>query len=112
MSKSIKLLLYCMIPLLLAGQALAVSTQEAPQVAAEATPLLEGTVVETTSAGGYTYVGIENNGQTSWAVTRGAQVAVGEVVAIVSGSVKTNFTSAALGRTFDTIIFTNRITKR
>jgi len=112
MSKFIKLLLYCITLLLVTGQAQKVSSQEAtPQVAVEASNILEGTVVETMNAGGYTYVCIENNGQTSWAATRGT-VEVGEEVEIASGSVMTNFTSESLGRTFDTIIFTNRIVKR
>jgi hypothetical protein len=111
MSKSIKLLLYCVALLLLAGQVQAVSSQETPQVAAEAGNLIEGTVIETMNAGGYTYVCINSNGQTSWAATRGT-VEVGEEVEIASGSVMTNFTSEALGRTFDTVIFTNRIVRR
>ena len=112
MSKFIKPLLCCMTLLLVVGLTQAVSSQaETPPVAAEASNLIEGTVIETMNAGGYTYVCIENNGQTSWAATRGT-VAVGEEVAIASGSVMTNFTSESLGRTFDTIIFTNRIVKR
>jgi hypothetical protein len=111
MSKSIKLLFYCIALLLVAGQAQVVSSQETPQVAVEAGNLIEGTVIETMNAGGYTYVCIENNGQTSWAATRGT-VEVGEEVEIASGSVMTNFTSESLGRTFDTIIFTNRIARR
>lgn len=113
MSKFIKPLLYCMTLLLVVGLAQAVSSQaETPPVAAEASNLIEGTVIETMNAGGYTYVCIENNGQTSWATTRGTTVEVGEEVEIASGSVMTNFTSEALGRTFDTIIFTHRIVKR
>jgi hypothetical protein len=112
MSKTIKLLLYCITLLLVAGQAQAVSSQETPQLAVEAGNLIEGTVVETMNVGGYTYVCIENNGQTSWAATRGATVEVGEEVEIARGSVMTDFTSESLGRTFDTIIFTNRIVKR
>ena len=113
MSKSIKIILYCIALLLVAGQAHVVSSQaETPQVAVEASNLLAGTVVETLKAGGYTYVCIENNGQTSWAATRGTRIEVGEEVKIASGSVMTNFTSESLGRTFDTIIFTNAIVKR
>ena len=115
MSKSIKLLLYGITLLLLvAGQALAESNQATtPQAAVEAAGnLIEGTVVEKINAGGYTYVCIENNGQTSWAATRGTRIEVGEEVVIASGSVRTNFTSESLGRTFETIIFTNRIVKR
>ena len=114
MSKSIKLLLYGITLLLLvAGQALAESNQATtPPAAVEESNLFEGTVVEKINAGGYTYMRIENNGQTTWAATRGTRIEVGEEVVIASGSVKTNFTSESLGRTFDTLIFTNRIVKR
>lgn len=113
MSKLIKPLLYCITMLLVAGQTQVVSSQAAtPQVAVEAGNLIEGTVIETLNAGGYTYVCIDTNGQARWATTRGTTVEIGEEVEIASGSVMTNFTSESLGRTFDTIIFTNRIVRR
>jgi hypothetical protein len=110
MSKAIKRL--CCIALLLAALGLVAAHREQAQAAEEAGNLLEGTVVETLNADGYTYVCINSNGQNNWAVTRGTLFEIGEEVEIASGSMSTEFTSASLGRTFDTIIFTNRIAKR
>jgi len=107
MSKSIKLILCCIAMLLINGHAQAVSDQTTIS-----SSIAEGIIVETVNEGGYTYLCIENNGQTSWAATRGTSFEVGEEVEIASGSVMTNFTSKSLGRTFNTIIFTNRIVKR
>jgi hypothetical protein len=110
MSKSIKRL-FC-IALLFAAFGLTAVHQEQAQAAEEAGSLLAGTVVETLNADGFAYVCINSNGQTSWAVTRGAPVEVGEEVEIASGSLITDFTSESLGRTFDAIIFTNGIVRR
>lgn len=109
MANNIKPLIYSVALLLVVGLSQAVSSHAET---APATSLLEGTVVEVMNSDGYTYVGINSNGQIKWATTRGAPVEIGDQVEIASGSVITEFESAALGRTFDEIIFTNTIVKQ
>ena len=106
--KFTKQLLYCVALLLVVVLSQAVSSRaETPPV------VVEGTVVEILNTDGYSYVCILSNGQLNWAATRGAAVDVGDEVVIASGSTMvTDFESEALGRTFDTMIFTNAITKR
>jgi len=100
--------------LLLAGLTLAASGMAETSPGGGATnSLITGIVVEILDADGYTYVCIENNGQMNWAATRGAPVEIGDEVEIASGSMmETDFESAILGRTFDTLIFTNAIVRR
>jgi len=115
MSKFSHLLLCCITLLLLVGLTQAVASRaETSQGDGATNSLIEGTVVEIMNTeDGYTYVCLENNGQTNWAVTRGAAVEVGDEAVIASGSTMvTDFESETLGRTFDTIIFTNEIVKR
>ena len=104
---SIALLLFVTFTLTLSSAA------EASPVPGATTNLITGTVVETLNADDYTYVCIESNGQLNWAATRGAPVEIGDEVEIASGSMMvTDFESAILGRTFDTLVFTNAIVKR
>jgi len=74
------------------------ATPAAP--ATQKTFAISGRVAETFDSGGYTYVVVEKQGQRVWVVV------VGQEVAFKSGYVMRNFKSSTLGRTFDTIIFT------
>ncbi len=116
MSKSIKLLLFCITLLLIAGQSLAFpgksATNAAPQANTSANDLIKGAVVETMDSGGYTYLCLESDGQKRWAAIPASQVKVGEEVEISNGMVMTNFTSKTLARTFDAIIFSRGIVNR
>jgi hypothetical protein len=80
-------------------------------VAAEGVAI-EGKVVETMNAGGYTYVCVQSNGQKQWAAMPPTEVKLGEVVAINPGAVMQNFTSSTLKRTFDSIIFSSGLVKK
>jgi hypothetical protein len=94
----------------MAGQqngAPAAAGQGAPQA-----PSIQGTVVETMNAGGYTYVCVENGGQKQWAATPPAEVKVGDVVEIAPGYPMRNFPSPSLGRTFETITFSGGLIKK
>ncbi|MBJ6727328.1 GW dipeptide domain-containing protein [Geomesophilobacter sediminis] len=64
-----------------------------------------GKVVETANAGGYTYVCLEKGGKKIWAAIPTMQVKVGEEMELMPGGEMKGFTSASLGRTFDSIIF-------
>ncbi len=103
MTKSIKLLFFgALLLFLLVGQAQAFSELVVSNTA-------KGTVIETMSSGGYTYLCVENNGQKTWAAVRETPVKVGEKVQVAEGAVMTNFTSKSLGRTFESIIFSNGV---
>ena len=116
MSKSVKFLFFCLLLLLVTGQAQAFPGQAAksaaPQAAVQANDLISGAVVETMDAAGYTYLCLESNGQKSWAAIPASQVKVGEEVSISNGMVMRNFTSKTLARTFDAIIFSSGIVAR
>jgi hypothetical protein len=81
--------------------------------AAPATPpnFTKGTVVETMTGGGYTYVCIEKDGQKRWAAMPPTQVKVGEEVELGSGMEMGKFTSKTLNRSFDQIYFCGGLVK-
>lgn len=66
---------------------------------------LNGKVVETMDAGGYTYVCLEKKGKRTWLAVPQMKVAMGSTMSFQPGSVMPNFSSPSLKRTFDTIIF-------
>ncbi len=112
MSKVIKILIYSVLFLLIAGQAQAFSDMAAAPSTTPDIPQVSGTVVETINAAGYTYVRLENNGLEAWAAVPETQVKVGEEVEIAKGMVMSNFTSKSLGRTFSAILFSQKIIRR
>jgi hypothetical protein len=70
---------------------------------------LSGKVVETMNSGGYTYVNLDNNGQSTWVAVTETNVTVGQDISFAPGVVMTNFTSKTLGRTFDAIVFSGGV---
>jgi hypothetical protein len=79
-----------------------------PSVTAEPEgPLLSGKVVETMSAGGYTYVCLEKKGKKTWVAVPEMKVTVGKEMSFRPGAPMANFVSKSLNRTFETIIFTS-----
>lgn len=82
------------------------SNRTAARTVSQQAPLpLSGTVVETMDAGGYTYVGLENNGVKSWVAVPEMSVTVGQKMSFSPGGEIPNFTSKTLKRTFDRIVF-------
>lgn len=71
-------------------------------------PSATGAVVETMDSAGYTYVKIDTGSGEVWAAGPQTVVEVGDIVS-VSGSIMPGFSSASLGRTFDEIIFADKI---
>jgi hypothetical protein len=65
------------------------------------------TVVETFDSGGYSYVAAEQAGKRTWVACPKVKVTVGQKASFLPGQVMQNFTSKTLGRTFDTIVFSN-----
>jgi hypothetical protein len=115
MSKTIKLIVICAVLALTSTQALAFKGNGQPNQASGSNvqmASLEGKVVETMNAGGYTYVCIKQGEQKAWAAVPATKVAVGSEVAVTPGMVMTNFSSKSLGRTFDAIVFSRGLTKK
>jgi hypothetical protein len=118
MSKSSKLAILCTVLSLVAGQVLAfpggATSPPAgnPPAATSQPPLVKGTVVETMNGGGYTYVCIEDGGKKQWAAMPPTEVKVGESVEIKPSMEMRNFNSKALGRTFDSLIFSQGLVRK
>jgi hypothetical protein len=101
MSRAIKLLLVCATLFLISLQ---------PAVAAQNS--VSGTIVETMDSGGYTYVSVDNGEQKTWAAIPATKIEVGTKVTVNPGMVMNNFTSKSLNRNFESIIFSQGITKQ
>lgn len=83
----------------------AAKTAPAPAAVAES---ITGKVVETTDAGGYTYICLEKDNVKTWAAVPATKVSVGQEVTLAPGNVMHNFESKSLKRTFEKIIFTQK----
>jgi hypothetical protein len=79
--------------------------QPAGQTMPAAQAPLEGKVVETMDAAGYTYICLEKAGKKTWVAVPVMAVKVGDELALQPGHEMGSFTSKALNRTFDKIIF-------
>ena len=73
---------------------------------------LSGKVVQTMDSGGYTYLLIESRGERRWVAINAAPVKVGDQVTVKPGATMVNFTSKALNRTFDRIVFSDGIEEK
>ncbi len=69
------------------------------------TPPLAGKVLETMNAGGYTYISLEKDGKKGWVALPVTEVAVGQEITVKVGLEMGIFSSKALHRSFDNIIF-------
>lgn len=78
---------------------------EAPKAEAPASGGLSGTVEETMSAPGYTYLRLKTAEGEKWAAVPEAQLTVGQTVTLERPMVMKNFQSKTLNRTFDEILF-------
>ena len=85
------------------------SVAENPALAAPVPAgMVRGTVVETMDAAGYTYVLLETSQGQLWFATQPVPVAVGDIVQTDTGLAMEDFTSRALGRSFDIIYFAEK----
>ncbi|TSK05034.1 MAG: hypothetical protein FPO08_16085 [Geobacter sp.] len=71
--------------------------------------VITGTVAETMTSGGYTYVCLESDGKRTWAALPATSLNPGQKISIYNGAVMQQFNSKALNRTFDAIIFSGGI---
>ena len=84
----------------------AVASEASPVTAAtpKAIPL-SGKILETMDGGGYTYLRLKNGNDTVWVAAPLMKVAVGQELSLIPGFEMKNFTSKALNRKFDRVIF-------
>lgn len=68
---------------------------------------LMGKIVETMNGGGYTYILLKTGTKQIWVAIREMKVSVGQDIALMPGIEMTNFTAKSIGRTFDSIIFSD-----
>ena len=83
-------------------------------VPAWATPKIDGTplqgeVLEAINAGAYTYLRLQTKDGEIWAATMLSNYAKGARLQLNDPALMTNFTSKALGKTFDQIVFASSI---
>lgn len=69
----------------------------------------KGKVLETMDASIYTYMQVSSDKGPVWIAASKTKVAKGETISYPDGAVMTNFNSKALNRTFDKIIFVDKI---
>jgi hypothetical protein len=79
-------------------------TAPAP-VAPAANPALQGTVVETMDAGGYTYAKLDAGTTPVWVAGPETKLTVGMKLGAMTGTLMTGFRSNTLNRTFEEIYF-------
>lgn len=72
----------------------------------------EGTVLETIDGGGYTYVLLDTDAGELWTAGPTTELDVGERVALSGAMQMGPFTSKALDRDFDNLVFTNQYVRR
>ena len=87
-----------------APQQLEAAKQPVAKAIPEAAPL-EGKVVETMNAGGYTYISLEKDGKQGWIAVPTTQVTVGQEIKVMPGMEMGLFSSKTLRRSFDNITF-------
>ncbi len=69
----------------------------------------QGKVLDAISAGGYTYMQVEENGQSYWIAGPSSNIPKGTEVKFGEQIWMSNFTSKALGRTFDKLLFVSGV---
>ena len=85
------------------------TVQQAPSpgmAAPPATPV-NGKVLESMDASGYTYLNVQTDAGEKWVAVNQTKVEVGEEIAFMDGMVMQNFFSKSLDRTFPEIIFSS-----
>lgn len=68
-----------------------------------------GNVLETIDGGGYTYAKVDQDGNAYWIAGPKSNVAVGASISYIEQMIMTDFTSKALNKKFDTLMFVSAI---
>lgn len=83
--------------------------KSADKLSAETPKHNQGLVKSVAMAGGYTYIEVDVSGETLWLATTPTQLQVGDRIAWQNYAVMSNFSSKALNRVFDRILFVGRV---
>lgn len=108
-----KILTHTALSLLLSAPLLAATQEQPAKPHSEAAPsasvldgsALQGTIVETMDAAGYTYLLLDRTADKIWVAIPKTPVKTGQVVTCAPGMTMNQFASKTLERTFDTIVF-------
>jgi len=71
--------------------------------------MLNGAIIETMNAAGYTYILLDTGTDKVWVAASETRVEVGQRVSVPGGQVMTGFPSKTLNRSFDRIVFASGI---
>lgn len=71
--------------------------------------ILNGEIVETMNAAGYTYILLDTGAEKIWVAASETRVEAGQRVSVPGGQVMTGFSSKTLNRSFDKIVFASGI---
>ena len=77
--------------------------------AAMATSSHSGSVLETMSAAGYSYIQVEEQGKKIWLAAPMIEIKAGQSISWNGGAAMRNFTSQSLNRSFDEIFFVSAV---
>ena len=66
-------------------------------------------VLETMNAGGYTYAKVDEKGNIYWIAGPQSNISVGTTISFIEQMVMTDFTSKALNKTFDNLVFVSAL---
>lgn len=80
--------------------------------AGAAGPTAGGTVKSVTHAGGYSYIEVDQGGQTVWVAATETPMKKGDKVEWQGASQMSNFTARSIGRTFEKILFVQSVAVR
>ncbi|TAN78878.1 MAG: hypothetical protein EPN14_06240 [Gallionella sp.] len=93
-----------------AGIAVAAPQQNAPAAQAAAIPLPnKGKVLEVIDTSMYTYLQVSTDKSPVWIAASKIKLAKGDTVSYSNGAVMSNFHSKSLNRTFESIIFVDKV---
>lgn len=90
------------------------TTTQANQAPQQAAPTAgpasyQGKVLEATQAGMYTYIKVDTDGKELWMAASAVKTNVGDTVSWTGGAMMQNFTSKAMKKTFDQILFVDKV---
>jgi len=68
-----------------------------------------GIVEESMNAAGYSFIRVDQNGNSIWLAVPEISIDVGQSISWSGGAPMRNFNSRSLGRTFDEILFVNAV---
>jgi hypothetical protein len=107
--KMMKMIAALLAVLAFSGNAVAELKQNAPKAAGASQFANTGKVVEVIDTSMYTYLQLSGDKGPVWLAASKTKVSKGQTVSYPNGAVMTNFTSKSLNRTFDSIIFVDKV---